>query len=168
VAVGDGHLVSAAWVIPPRKNAGPYFLVRNHTTRQSFFNKMSTQKVMTFPYPKLYIAMLTLMLLPLPFVILFAFTSWWQIGGFKRSGVKPLLAVLESDAAKLTGPPPTERAQPERVVDGRDGATLEATPSADAQGVASTSSELQRLADLHQQGLLTGDEFAKAKAKLLS
>jgi hypothetical protein len=122
---------------------------------------------MTFPYPTLYIAALTLMLLPLQIVILFAFTSWWQIGGFKRSGVKPLLASLEADAAKLTRSPLRGRAQPEPVVGARDGATLEATPFADALSVASTSSELQRLADLHQQGLLSGDEFAKAKAKLL-
>lgn len=43
-----------------------------------------------------------------------------------------------------------------------------ATPSAGASPVVTTSSELERLAELHRSGALTSDEFAAAKAKVVA
>ena len=41
-------------------------------------------------------------------------------------------------------------------------------PAADPAGGSSMADQLGKLADLHQQGILTDDEFAAAKAKLLA
>jgi Short C-terminal domain len=46
--------------------------------------------------------------------------------------------------------------------------TPEPTVSSTASATASAAEELQRLADLRAQGVLTEDEFAAAKAKLLT
>ena len=44
----------------------------------------------------------------------------------------------------------------------------EATPQPDAASESSMMDQLSRLAALHQQGALTDEEFAAAKARLLS
>ena len=64
--VGNGHLVSLAWVTHGFGKSGPYFLIYNQTTGETFFNEKALTKKVTFPYPTLYIALLCLMILPLP------------------------------------------------------------------------------------------------------
>ena len=43
-----------------------------------------------------------------------------------------------------------------------------AAPAAEPAGGSSMADQLGQLADLHKQGILTDDEFAAAKAKLLA
>jgi hypothetical protein len=48
------------------------------------------------------------------------------------------------------------------------GAPAPAAPAAAPEAGSSMADQLGQLADLHQQGILTDDEFAAAKAKLLA
>jgi hypothetical protein len=151
--VGNGHLVSLVWVIRGRKKSGPYFLIHDHATGETFFNDKAIRKAITFPYPTLYIALLCLMILPFPVLIFFALADMWQVRRFHRSGVRPLLESLASaaDAAGLSA---------------RSEAPAQATSvAASANGIAS---ELKELVALRKSGSLSQGEFDAAKARLLA
>lgn len=151
--VGNGHLVSLAWVIRGRKRSGPYFLIYNHATGETFFNDKAIRKAMTFPYPTLYIALLCLMILTFPVLIFFALVDMWQVGRFHRAGVRPLLASLDSKA-RVAGLPARQEAQ-------------SAATQAAASGNDITSA-LKELVALRDSGGLSEDEFAAAKDRLLT
>ena len=146
--VGNGHVVSLIWVIRGRKRSGSYFLIFDHSTGESFFDDKRIAKAITFPYPGFYLGLLCLMILPLPVVAFFWLAEAWQVGRFKRAGVKPLLAALRSDAETLAVEP-----EPAAV-----------TVSAGAGDVASG---LKELAALRESGSLSELEFETAKARLL-
>lgn len=100
-------------------------------------------------------------------------------------GLAARTAVVAGTASAVTGAMNNHRQQKQEQATGTaqpgaDGqaqaspASSPATPAAAApspeQGAPApvdTVAELQKLASLHQSGLLTDDEFAKAKAKLL-
>lgn len=149
--VGNDHLVSLAWVIRGRKKAGPYFLIYNHATGKVFFNDKVIRKTLTFPYPAIYVAILILMILPIPVLIFFGLAELWQMARFHRAGVKPLIASLESGAASLPG---------------RAESTAQA--SHPASTTASIASALKEITALRDSGDLSQAEFEAAKAKLLA
>lgn len=149
--IGNGHLVSLAWVIRGRKKSGPYFLIYNHVTGESFFNKKAIRKALTFPYPAIYIAILILMILPFPVVIFFGLAELWQMARFQRAGVKPLIASLESGADGLAN-----RAE---------STTRDSPAAAAATDIASALKEITALRD---SGDLSQTEFEAAKARLLT
>lgn len=99
--VGNGHVASLAWVTHGRSRSGRYLLILDHTTGEYFFNDEAIRKALTFPYPPIYIAILLLMILPIPVLIFFVIAELWQRVRFKSSGVKPLMAVLAERAASM-------------------------------------------------------------------
>jgi len=135
--VGNGHLVSLAWVIHGFGGSGPYFLIYDQSTGETFFNEKAITKRITFPYPTLYIALLCLMLLPLPVLILFALIERWQRFRFERSGVRPLLDVLVAGA-------PAAESRPRSV-----------------------AAALRDVTDMRDSGAISEAEFAAAKEKIL-
>jgi hypothetical protein len=145
--VGNGHLVSLAWVIRGRKRSGPYFLIYNHATDEIFFNNKAIRKAVTFPYPAIYIAILILMVLPFPVVIFFALAEMVQIAMFRRAGAKPLIASFQSAAANLPV---------------RAGSPSPASPATDIV------SALKEITSLRNSGALSQAEFETAKTKLLA
>jgi hypothetical protein len=149
--VGDGQLVSVAWVVHGHAKKGTFFLVYNHKTKRSFFNDKTIRRAITFPFPTLYVAALTLMVLPLAVMVPFGLVDIWQVRQFKKSGVQPLLDALEAGAVGMR--------------------TL-AEPAAPAAIVTQTSPsfarELREVTDLHTAGVLSEAEYEAAKAKLLS
>jgi len=149
--VGNGHLVSMAWAIRGRRRSGRYFLIFNHATGEAFFNDKAIRKDLTFPYPTIYMGILTLMILPFPVLIFFALVDMWQVGRFKRSGAQPLLAMLESKATGLSALAES---------------TAQASPA--ASSTTNIASALQEIAALRDSGALSRDEFEAAKAKLLT
>lgn len=149
--VGNGHLVSLAWVIRGRKKSGPYFLIYNHATDEIFFNDKAIRKAMTFPYPTIYIAILTLLILPFPVVIFFALAEMAQIAMFHRAGARPLVASFQSEVASL----------PVRAE-----STPHTSPAVSTTtGIASALKEITALRD---SGALSQAEFETAKTKLLA
>ena len=103
-AVGEGHTVSVASVSKGRAKKGRYFMVYNHTTRQAFFSNHDIRKALTFPFPPLYIAALTLMILPIPVLVFFGLVDIWQVARFKKAGVRPLVTALEKRAQPVPIP----------------------------------------------------------------
>jgi hypothetical protein len=149
--VGNGHLVSLAWVIRGRKKSGPYFLIYNHATDEVFFNDKAIRKAVTFPYPAIYIAILILMVLPFPVVIFFALAEMVQMAMFHRAGAKPLVASFQSEAANL----------PVRA----DSTPHTSQVAATATDIAAALKEITALRD---SGALSQAEFETAKTKLLA
>ena len=90
---------------------------------------------------------------------------------FERGVVASFLRLRTGDvsAASVTAfRPAAGRAQP--FVDAVTDAVARAAPAPPASGTApplSTADELAKIADLHDRGALTDDEFAAAKAKIL-
>jgi len=138
--VGNGHVVSVAWVIRGFGRSGPYFLVYNHTTGERFFSDEAIRKRLTFPYPTVYVAALFLLVLPIPILLFFALAEALQRARFKSAGVKALADVLESRAAMVTPTPAS---------------------TADLTG------SLKELSALRDSGALTQAEFDSAKARVL-
>lgn len=99
--VGNGHIASLAWVSRGRSRSGRYFLVYDQTTGDGFFNDEAIRKALTFPYPPIYIAVLILMILPIPVLIFFVIAEWWQRTRFKSAGVRPLIATMDERAAGM-------------------------------------------------------------------
>jgi hypothetical protein len=99
--VGNGHLVSVVWTVRKFRRSGRYIVVRDHTTGQTYFGTKAIRKSLTFPFPAIYIAVLILMILPLPVVLFFGLTAWAQEGLFKRSGATALVASLDAGAREL-------------------------------------------------------------------
>jgi hypothetical protein len=149
--VGNGHLVSLAWVIRGRKRSGRYFLIYNHATGESFFNDKAIRKALTFPYPAGYIAILILMILPIPVVAFFGLAAMLQARRFQSVGVPPLISSLESGAVSL----------PVR-------AELTVQVAADTSTTRDLASALKEITALRDAGALSQTEFETAKAKLLT
>jgi hypothetical protein len=140
--IGEGNLVSVAWVKHGHAKKARYFMVHNHTTGQSFFSDSDIRKGITFPFPPLYMAVLILMILPLAVLVPFGLVDMWQVSRFKRKGVRPLIEALAANA-------------PGRPV---------AAPN-----VAGTvTAQIKEIVALRDSGALTEPEFEAAKAKLLS
>jgi hypothetical protein len=156
--VGNGHLVSLAWVTHGFGRSGPYFLIYNQTTGETFFNEKAITKKITFPYPTLYIALLFLMILPIPVLILFALIERWQRFRFERAGVKPLLGALAAQA-------PSPEARP-RSVEGAlsSSAIAAANPVSESNDLAGA---LREVAALRSSGAISEAEFIAAKEKIL-
>jgi hypothetical protein len=51
---------------PGRSRSGRYFLIYDQTTGDGFFSDEAIRKALTFPYPPIYVAILLLMILPVP------------------------------------------------------------------------------------------------------
>ncbi len=112
LAVADGQLVSVAWVIAKRRKAGPYLLVRNHTTNDL---RMSSDTLTTIARgPKhtaglLVLCWLLLLSAPgaaagaavvfVPALVAARLVPHLRIRRFRRSGVTPLIAALDATAA---------------------------------------------------------------------
>ena len=148
--VGNGHVVSLVWVIRGRKRSGRFILIFDHTTGEAFYDDKAIRKAITFPYPAIYVALLCLMILPLPVVAFFGLAEMWQVARFQKAGVRPLLTALQSDAASLS-------------------AETESTAAAPASpGGPDIASGLKDLAALRESGSLSQVEFEAAKQKLLT
>jgi len=106
--VGNGHLVSVVWTVRKFRKSGRYIVVRDHTTQQTYFCAKAIRKSLTFPFPPIYVAVLILMILPLPVVLFFGLTAWAQEGLFKRNGVTALVASLDAGAREM----PQQQASP--------------------------------------------------------
>jgi hypothetical protein len=101
VLIGDGHVVSVVSTVRRFRSSGPCIIVRDHTTQQTYFCTKAIRKSLTFPFPPIYVALLILMILPLPVIVFFGLTAWAQEGLFKRNGATPLLASLDAAAREL-------------------------------------------------------------------
>ena len=64
--VGNGHTVSLVWLIKGFSRSGRYLAIFEHTTEEVFYSDDVIRKQLTFPYPPIYVAILILMILPLP------------------------------------------------------------------------------------------------------
>jgi hypothetical protein len=156
--VGNGHIVSLAWVLHGLRKSGPYILIYNHTTGEAFFNATAIRKRLTFPYPTLYIALLCIMILPLPVLIIFAVLEMWQKFRFERSGVRPLIDSLHTDAAPLMT----------RNVRETEAADAAGSAGSDGNGrMADPASSLREMAALRDSGAISEAEFETAKNKIL-
>jgi hypothetical protein len=147
-AIGQGHLVSVAWVAYRLRTSEPHFMIHDHTTGETFFHERALRAI-SFPYPAPYVALLILMILPWPALILFGLLSAWQVSRFRRRGVRPLLDALNAQAERLA-----RTAEPTRA----------ASP---APATTTIAGELKDLAALRDTGALSSSEFEAAKAKLL-
>lgn len=138
--VGNGHIASLAWVSRGRSRSGRYFLIYDQTTGDVFFNDQAIRKALTFPYPPIYVAILILMILPIPVLIFFVIAEWWQRTRFKSTGVRPLVAAMDERAEGIS----THSAVPEDV-----------------------ATSLKELAALRSSGALSEAEYDRAKARIL-
>jgi hypothetical protein len=157
--VGNGHVVSLAWVLHGLRKSGPYILIYNHTTGEAFFNATAIRKRLTFPYPALYIALLCIMLLPIPVLIIFAVLEVWQKFRFERSGVRPLVDALHADAVPLMSRNASDK-----------GAVPSAAASAGPDGndrMLDPAASLREMAALRDSGAISEAEFETAKTKIL-
>lgn len=139
--VGNGHVASLAAVGRGRRGLRRNFLIYNQTTGERFFDDEAIRKVLTFPYPRTYIGILILAILPIPVLILFTIAEWWQRSRFKSSGMKPLIALMDESGASL--------------------------PTSNEAATADVSASLRELADLHSSGALSQAEYEQAKARVL-
>lgn len=138
--VGNGHVASLAWVSRGRSRSGRYFLVYDQSTGEGFFNDEAIRKALTFPYPAIYVAILLLMILPVPVLIFFVIAEWWQRMRFKSTGVRPLIAAMDERAASI---------------------------STDGGASGDVTASLKELAALKSSGALSQEEYDRAKAKIL-
>ncbi len=162
--VGNGHVVSLAWVTHGMRKSGPYFLIYNHATGETFFNDKAITKRLTLPFPTLYIALLGLLILPLPVLIIFGLIERWQRFRFERAGVRPLLKALDGQATTLEAQQGSE--ERERSVASVAPRPLEAAAKP-SRVQADPATSLRELADLRDSGAISEAEFATAKAKIL-
>jgi hypothetical protein len=161
--VGNGHLISLAWVTHGFRKSGPYFLIYNQTTGETFFSEKAITKKLTFPYPTLYIALLCLTVFSIPVLILFALIERWQRFRFERAGVRPLLDALAAQTPSLD-------AQPRSVEGALPGSATETSAVASANPVSESSDlagALRELANLKDSGTISEAEFIAAKEKIL-
>ncbi len=137
-AVGQGHLVSVAWAIRRHRKRGPYFLVHNHTTHTSYFHTKALNTI-AISHPKRASLNLFLIFFWPAALLLFVWglACRVQLSRFKRKGVLPLVEWLES------------------------------TNAGQAQRHDLVADDLDRLAAFAQQGLLTSDEWTRAKEQFL-
>jgi hypothetical protein len=154
-AIGDGHLVSAAWLVHNHKPRNA-FLVYNHTTgsvyveatRRGGLNARGGLFKMVITLPLVYQVLLWLAIVTIPVILTVALGATGQLWWFRKRGVRPLMAVLERRAAEM----PSHR--------------LAAAPTYSA-GTIDLASQVKELTALHHSGSLTSEEFQAAKAKLL-
>ncbi len=105
-AIGNGHVVSAAWLVHNRKS-GTAFVVVDHTTNSVYVEKTRrglknaprglTKMVLRLPLP--YEVLLWLGIVTWPLIILFGVGAQIQLRWFRKHAVKPLVAVLQQRAA---------------------------------------------------------------------
>ena len=159
-SVGDGHLVSVAWLVHNGKT-GNAFLVYNHTTNQAFVeatrhgmrNARRGLVRMILPLPTAYVVLLVLCIVTIPLVMVLGLGVEWQARQFRKRGARPLIDALHRRAAEVP-PRPTpapvavpSQAQPNVVID--------------------LAAQVKEITSLHESGALTNEEFQAAKTKLL-
>jgi Short C-terminal domain len=159
--VGNGHVVSLAFVTHGLRKSGPYILIYNHTTREPFFCDQAIRKRLTFPFPTLYIALLCLMLLPIPVLLGFAVLEMWQKFRFERSGVRPLIEVLDTEATSLM----RRKSNGDAVV--QSAAAGERAAVGVGGTIADPASALRDMAALRDSGAISDAEYETAKSKIL-
>ena len=154
----DGHLVSVAWLVHNGKR-GNAFVVYNHTTRSGWVETTRTGERaakrglvrMVLTIPLVLQILLFLAIVTIPVMIVIALAAQSQVGWFRKRAVRPLIAVMEREAAEMPSRAGANASQ--RT------AAIQADPDLAAQIKAITA--------LHESGSLTADEFQAAKAKLL-
>lgn len=100
--VGNGHTVSLVWLIKGFSKSGRYLAVFDHTTEEVFHSDDVIRKLLTFPYPPIYVAVLILMVLPIPVLIFFVIAEWLQRARFKSAGLKALIPGMSEQAARVS------------------------------------------------------------------
>lgn len=159
-AVGEGHLVSAAWLVHNGKT-GNAFLIYNHTTdrvyvettRRGMQNAPRGLAKLVLPLPVAYQALLFLAIVTIPLVIIFGVGAGWQVRDFRKRGARPLVSALQQRASGMSlGVSPASGAVP-------------AQPRRD--DVIDLVTQVKEIAALQESGALTPDEFQAAKTKLL-
>jgi hypothetical protein len=105
--IWDGQMVSVAWAIRQGKSSGPYLVVFNHSTKQSFFSDTQLRLVyMKKPLgvgPVLYgFFFLIWNVVGIVLLLTWSFTLSRRVKRFKRSGVTPLLGTLNATSQRLS------------------------------------------------------------------
>jgi hypothetical protein len=100
--VGNGHSVSLVWLIKGFSRSGRYLAIFDHTTEEVFYSDRVIRKLLTFPYPPIYVAILILMILPLPVLIFFVIVEWVQRARFKSAGLDALIPVMSERAENVS------------------------------------------------------------------
>jgi hypothetical protein len=171
--IGTGHQVSVGWITWKQWN-GAYLFVRNHTTGQTY---QSTSRGRGSPLWGLQFAdkrgwrgMLQKtswvlgilgLLLCLPIHIVARLILRARRRAFASTGLRPLEQALDQKAAQM-------RALMTARTPARSTALAPPThPSNLPTPTPSTSEELTRLFQLHQQGALTAEEYESAKQRIL-
>lgn len=134
-AVGNGHLVSVAWAVRKHKKTGPYFLVANHTTHGTYFNDAALYTIQVNHKGRAQFNFLLFLFFPVGPVLMltWVFAMRAQRKRFKRSGATALVDSLEVAGSRLPQ-------HGDLKVD-----------------------DLDRLAAFAQEGLLTSEEWTRAK-----
>lgn len=159
-AVGDGQLVSAAWLVHNGKT-GNAFVVYNHTTNQVYVEATrrgmrSARRglvKMILPLPTLYQALLFVLIVTIPLIVVLGLGAEWQARHFRKRGVRPLVEML---AQRASGMPPRRVEAPVQV-----------PAPADGDARIDLATQVKEITSLHDSGALTDDEFRAAKTKLL-
>jgi hypothetical protein len=82
-------------------------------------------------------------------MIILGLGAHWQVKWFRKRGVKPLVASLSKQAAQMPPVQPT------------------AASTRSSAAVGDLASQMREIAEMHQSGALSVEEFHAAKAKLL-
>ncbi len=107
-SIGEGHLVSAAWLVHNRK-LGNAFLVYDHTTNLIYWevtrSAMGTAKrgltKMVMRLPTAYVALLCLAIVTIPLLVVFALSAQIHLWIFRNRAGKRLLKVLDRRASEF-------------------------------------------------------------------
>ena len=159
-AIGEGHLVSAAWLVHNGKT-GNAFLVYNHTTRQvsaepvrlAWLSAPRGLSKMVLPLPAVYMILLCLMIVTIPLQLLFVYAAKWQVRRFLRHGSGPLKSAMQQRA----------EAMPARLPQ----TPIAVPPQAGPETVIDLAGQVKEMSELRNSGVLTDEEFQAAKDKLL-
>jgi hypothetical protein len=160
-SVGEGHLVSAAWIVHNRK-AGNAFVVYNHTTDTVYLEatRSRTENArrglfkMVFPLPVVYQVLLFLGIVTIPLMVVFGASAHWHVRRFRKRGVRPLVSALKQGAAGMP-------------LGGSSAALRSAPAQSQPNDVIDLVTQVKEITALHESGALTADEFQAAKTKLL-
>ncbi len=106
--IGQGHLVSAAWLVHNRK-FGNAFLVYNHTTNRVYWEVTRSAMIpikrgltkMVLRLPTIYVTLLCLAIVTIPLLFVFALSAMFQLWIFRHHAGKRLLRALEGRASEF-------------------------------------------------------------------
>ena len=159
-AIGEGHLVSVAWLVHNGK-PGNAFLVYDHTTNRAYVedSKRGVKATrrglvkMVFKLPTLWVVILVLGIVTVPLLAILGLGAQWNVRRFRKHGVSRLLVSLGQRAAAIPPPVSVSPQFPSTVPNTAGGADL--------------ASQIRQITAMHESGALSVDEFQAAKAKLL-